>query len=328
MKKKIAIVTGGAGFIGSHLVDLLVKKNFKVLVLDDLSTGNLKNLEKSKKLISFYKVDISKKGNWENYFRNADIIFHLAAKADIVPSIINPENYYQTNVNGTFNVISYARKYKVKKFIYAASSSCYGLTNQFPTKETAKIDLRYPYALTKYIGENLVAHFSKVYNFTAISLRLFNVYGIRSRTSGAYGAVFGVFLAQKFHRKPLTIVGDGEQTRDFINVSDVARAFLKAAKYSKSFNIFNIGYSRPIKINKIANFIGGKKVYIPKRPGEPDKTHANIDKAKKILKWKPKISIETGIKEIMFNISLWKNAPVWTVKKIKISTKEWFKRIK
>ena len=329
MKKKIKIVvTGGAGFIGSHLTDLLVKKDFNVIVLDDLSTGSLKYLKNSKKKINFNKIDISKRGNWYKLFKGAQVVIHLAAKADIVPSIINPESYYETNVNGTYNVIKYALKAKVKTFIYAASSSCYGLANQLPTAETAKIDLRYPYALTKNLGEKIIEHFSKVYNFNAVSLRLFNVYGTRSRTSGAYGAVFGVFLAQKYHRKPLTVVGNGEQSRDFVHVKDVANAFFKAIKFAKKFQIFNIGCNRPIKINKIANIIGGKKIYIPKRPGEPEKTHANINKAIKFLKWKPKIKIEEGTKEILKNIKMWKDAPVWTPSKIKESTKEWFKRIK
>ena len=237
MKKKIKIVvTGGAGFIGSHLTDLLVKKDFNVIVLDDLSTGSLKNLKNSKKKINFNKIDISKRGNWYKLFKGAQVVIHLAAKADIVPSIINPESYYETNVNGTYNVIKYALKAKVKTFIYAASSSCYGLANQLPTAETAKIDLRYPYALTKNLGEKIIEHFSKVYNFNAVSLRLFNVYGTRSRTSGAYGAVFGVFLAQKYHRKPLTVVGNGEQSRDFVHVKDVANAFFKAKAFKKTFN--------------------------------------------------------------------------------------------
>jgi UDP-glucose 4-epimerase len=238
-----SLITGGAGFIGSHLIDSLLKKGNKVTVLDNYSTGRSSNLDhiKNVDLLQFIKCDISDGGAIEKHFENVDLVFHLAALADIVPSIENPSEYYNSNVQGTFNVLEASRKNDVKRFVYVASSSCYGIPDEFPTSETAEIRLQYPYALTKYLGEQLVMHWCLVYNLPAVSLRLFNVYGPRSRTSGTYGAVFGVFLAQKLAGKPFTVVGDGTQTRDFTYVSDVVDALIKAAE---SILLDNIDYWR------------------------------------------------------------------------------------
>ena len=319
------IVTGGAGFIGSHLVKFLLKKNFKVIVLDNLSSGNIRNISLIKDEIKFVNCDISKIGSWKKNFKDIDIVFHLAALADIVPSISKPEIYFKSNVTGTFNVVSLCREYNIKKLIYSASSSCYGIPKIYPTSEESQIDTRYPYALTKYLGECLVLHWSRVYKINANSLRLFNVYGPNSRTSGAYGAMFGVFLAQKLAKKPLTIVGDGEQSRDFIYVTDVVKAFYLSAISKINGKIINIGSGKVISVNKIANLISEKKTYIPKRPGEPDITHANISKAKKLLRWKPTVEIKEGVKLMLKEINYWKDAPVWTPNKIKVATRNWFK---
>ena len=319
------IVTGGAGFIGSHLVDRLVEFKHKVTVLDNLSTGRLKNLNKSKNKIKFHKVDLAKKNKWQDLFKNVDCVFHLAGLADIVPSIEKPIDYYASNVTGTLNVIEAAKIHKVKKVIYSASSSCYGIPKKYPTKEESDISPEYPYALTKYLGEQIIMHWGKLYKINTISLRLFNVYGLRSRTTGTYGAVIGVFLAQKLSNKPLTIVGDGNQTRDFTFVSDVVDAFIKTLSVKNKSLILNIGSNNTYKINYLVKLLNHKFVYIPKRPGEPDKTWADIRKAKKYLKWQPKIRLDQGIKIILQNINLWKDAPIWTTTKIKNSTKNWFK---
>ncbi len=322
------VVTGGAGFIGSNLVEFLLKKNWKVTVIDNLSTGNLDNIKTFKSKIKFIKSDISKIGSWSNSFRNVDIVFHLAALADIVPSIQKPTNYFKANVTGTFNVVNVCKKYKVKKLLYSASSSCYGIPSKFPTNEKELINTQYPYALTKRLGEEIVLHWGKVYNLDVISLRLFNVYGPKSRTSGTYGAVFGVFLAQKLNNKPYTVVGNGKQTRDFTYVSDVVNAFYKASKKKTKSKVFNVGSGKTISINKIVEILGGKKIYIPKRPGEPDCTFADIRLIKKELKWSPKINIETGIKLLINEINYWKKAPIWTKSKISKATKDWFKYLK
>ena len=299
-----SLVTGGAGFIGSNLVEKLIKLGHKVVVLDDLSTGRLSNLKNVKNKIEFYKIDISKKNNLINkYFKKVDWVFHLAGLADIVPSIENPKKYFDSNVMGTLNILEASKKAKVKKFIYAASASCYGIPKKYPTNENSKIDPRYPYAATKNIGEQLVLHWSKVYKMSNISLRFFNAYGPKSRTTGAYGAVFGVFLAQKLANKPLTIVGSGEQTRDFIHVYDLIGAIILAAKKGKPGEVYNVGSGKETSVNLIAKIIAGKKIRVPKRPGEPDRSKADITKIKKQFNWKPKISISEGVKMLLKNIT-------------------------
>jgi UDP-glucose 4-epimerase len=322
------LVTGGAGFIGSHLVEKLLKNGHSVSVIDNFSTGRKSNLSHLKGNIKLFKKDIAIKDNWEKIFKNIDVVFHLAALADIVPSIQDPKKYFEANVVGTYNILACCRKYKIKKIIYSASSSCYGIPKKYPTDENEKIDPQYPYALTKRLGEELVMHWSKLYGLNAISLRFFNVYGTRSRTSGTYGAMFGVFLAQKLAKKPFTIVGNGKQTRDFTYVSDVVDAIYKAWKSNIKDQIFNVGSGKTISVNKIVEILGGTKTYVPKRPGEPDCTFADMKKIKKILKWTPKVNIHDGIKKILKEIDYWKDAPVWTPKKINFETKDWFKYIK
>lgn len=323
------IVLGGAGFVGSHLAEKLSKKKKdQVIIIDNLSTGRIENIKNFRNKIKFIKEDISKKGKWQNVFKKVDFVFHLAALADIVPSIDNPETYYQSNVTGTLNVLEACKKFGVKKIIYAASSSCYGIPKNYPTKETETINPIFPYAVTKYLGEKLIIYWSKIYKIKFISLRLFNVYGPRSRTSGSYGAMFGVFLAQKLANRPYTLVGRGNQSRDFTYVSDVVNAFIKAAKSKVTNKIFNVGSNKTVSVKKIIEYLGGSWVNIPKRPGEPDITHANISQIKKYLKWSPKVDIQTGINIMLKNINYWKNAPIWNPQNINKATKNWFKYLK
>jgi len=322
---KNVIVTGGAGFIGSHVVEALILDGHKVTVLDNLSTGRLENLSEFIDDINFVKCDISSAGDWAELFEDNDWVIHLAALADIVPSIQKPEEYFYSNVDGTFNVLQAARKYKTKRFIYAASSSCYGIPNIYPTPEGSEIKPQYPYALTKNIGEQIVMHWASIYKLPAVSLRFFNVYGTRSRTTGTYGAVFGVFLAQKLANQPFTIVGNGEQTRDFTYVTDVANAVICAAQSTKIGEIYNVGSGSTVSVNRIANLLEGDVIYIPKRPGEPDSTFADISKIRAELGWQPKISIEDGVKKVLDNIGYWLNAPVWTPDSIDKATQDWFK---
>jgi UDP-glucose 4-epimerase len=321
-----AIITGGAGFIGSHLADYLIEQNFEVIVIDNLSIGrksNISHLNKHTKF-SFHQIDIVDFNQIEPFFEDVDYVFHLAALADIVPSIENPTEYYKSNVNGTFNVLQACRKYKVKKIIYAGSSSCYGIPDEYPTKENAAIAPQYPYALTKNIGEQLVMHWCKLYNLPSISLRFFNVYGPRARTSGTYGAVFGVFLAQKLANKPYTVVGNGSQTRDFTFVSDVVSALVTAAKSDLSGEVINIGSNNTYSINRLVELLGGDITYIPKRPGEPDCTWADISKATQLLNWKPKVSLDEGVDILLNNLEYWEDAPVWDKNSIAKATEQWF----
>ncbi len=322
------IVTGGAGFIGSHLVEFLLSKGHEVIVLDNYSTGRIENIEHIRKNIKIIECELSMKGSWIDSFKSADWVFHLAALADIVPSIQNPENYFMSNVTATMNVLQESRRNNVNKFIYSASSSCYGIAEKTPTTEDSIINPQYPYALTKFMGEEMVLHWANLYKIPSLSLRFFNVYGTRSRTSGTYGAVFGVFLGQKLANAPFTIVGDGNQTRDFTYVTDVVEAIYAAAESKKSSKIYNVGSGKTISVNRLVELIGGqdcKKVFIPKRPGEPEITYADISLIQKDLNWKPMISIEEGVSKILENIDYWKEAPVWNEKSIEVATKEWFK---
>jgi len=321
-----SLITGGAGFIGSHLTEKLVAMGHKVIVIDNFFIGKKKNLKKLKKNLKIINADVKNYNKIEKYFKNIDNVFHLAALADIVPSIENPQKYYEANVSGTMNVLEASKKYKIKRFLYSASSSCYGIPNKYPTKETSDIKPEYPYALTKWLGEELVMHYSNIYKLNATSLRFFNVYGPRARTSGTYGAVFGVFLAQKLAKLPFTVVGDGKQTRDFTYVDDVVEAIYKVSvKNNLRGKVFNVGSGRTVSVNKIVSLLEGKKIKIPKRPGEPDITFADISNIKKKVNWKPKISIEKGIKKLLENIDDFSSAPIWTPKKISNATKTWFK---
>ena len=322
-----AVVTGGAGFIGSHLVERLLSDGHRVTVLDNFAGGSPSNLEhvNGEPGLELHRGDVSDFHEIRPIFEDIDWVFHLAGLADIVPSIKDPMKYHRANVDGTVAVLEAAREASVSRFVYAASSSCYGLPDAFPTPETAPIRPMYPYALTKYLGEECVLHWNKVYKLPVVSLRLFNVYGPRSRTSGTYGAVFGVFLAQKLAGKPLTIVGDGAQTRDFTFVTDVADCFVRAAASDVAGEIFNVGSGRTYSINYLASLLGGVTVRLPKRPGEPDCTYADITKARQSLGWQPKVSLEEGVGLMLKNLDLWRDAPVWDVESITDATKDWFK---
>jgi len=325
MMKKV-VVTGGAGFIGSHLAEALVIKGYHVVILDNFSTGRMDNIKdfKDSPHLKVETIDITDFSAVSRAFEDTTFIFHLAALADIVPSIQEPLKYHHANVNGTITVLEAARKAGVEKFIYAASYSCYGLPDIFPTPETAPIKPMYPYALTKYIGEQYCMHWNQTYDLPCISLRLSNVYGPRSRTSGAYGAVFGVFLAQKLAGKPFTVVGDGKQTRDFTYVTDVVDAFIKAAESDKRGEIFNVGSGGTYSVNRLVELLGGKVMHIPKRPGEPDCTFADTHKIRRDLGWSPKVSFESGVKQMISNIDMWRDAPVWDEQTIASATKDWF----
>jgi UDP-glucose 4-epimerase len=321
-----AIVTGGAGFIGSHLVEQLLDLRHDVIVIDDLSTGRESNLAAfaGRPGLTFVRADIRDRAQIGPAFTGADWLFHLAGLADIVPSIERPAVYFSTNVQGTLQVLEAARAAGVKRVVYAASSSSYGIPRVYPTPETSPIDPQYPYALTKYMGEELVLHWARTYRLPAVSLRLFNVYGPRSRTTGAYGAVFGVFLAQKLHGQPFTVVGDGRQTRDFTYVGDVARAFIRAAESSVSGEAMNVGSGSHYSVNRLVELLGGSAVQIPKRPGEPDQTFADVTKIQTLLGWRATTSLEEGVGVMLDHLEDWRDAPVWNPASIEEATRAWF----
>lgn len=323
----VSLVTGGCGFIGSHIVDRLLEEGHEVRVIDNFTTGRPANLghQEGNGRLAIYQKDIRDMGAIQGVFEGVDYVFHLAALADIVPSIQKPWEYYSSNVLGTYNVVECARNAGVRKLVYAASSSCYGVPDEFPTKETAAIRPQYPYALTKRLGEETVLHWGQVYGLPVITLRLFNVYGTRSRTSGTYGAVFGVFLAQKLAGEPFTVVGTGEQTRDFTYMTDVADAFYAAAMSGIVNEAFNVGSGGTYSVNRLCGLLGGEVVHIPKRPGEPDCTFADTAKIEKALGWRAQVTLEEGVAKVLDNIDYWKEAPVWTPDSIGEATKDWFK---
>ncbi|MEJ1336293.1 MAG: GDP-mannose 4,6-dehydratase, partial [Candidatus Sedimenticola sp. (ex Thyasira tokunagai)] len=226
--------------------------------------------------------------------------------------------------DGTVSVLEASRAAGVKRFVYAASSSCYGIPDNYPTAEDAAMRPQYPYALAKMLGEQCVMHWHQVYGLPAVSLRMFNVYGPRSRTSGTYGAVFGVFLAQKLAGEAYTVVGDGKQTRDFTFVTDVVEAFVQAAASDLSGEIMNVGSDNTYSISHLVELLGGPVVHIPKRPGEPDCTFADVTKIERLLGWKAQVSFESGVAEMLENIDYWREAPLWTVDSIEDATKDWF----
>jgi UDP-glucose 4-epimerase len=326
VSRPVAVVTGGAGFIGSHMVDLLLAEGFDVRVIDDLSGGRLENLEHhgDEPGLEIEVADIRALEPDSALFTGATYVFHFAGIGDIVPSIERPLDYLAVNAQGTVRVLEAARSAGVEKLVYAASSSCYGLAEETPTPESAAISPEYPYALSKWQGEEAVLHWNKVYDLPTVAVRIFNAYGMRSRTTGAYGAVFGVFLAQKLAGKPFTVVGDGTQSRDFVNGRDVARAFYLAATKGRPGEVYNLGAGDPQPVNRLVELLGGEVVYVPKRPGEPDVTWADTTKIRTELGWEPLVSFEEGVGEMVANIERWRDAPVWDPDSIAEATQTWF----
>lgn len=326
----IAVVTGGAGFIGSHVVDLLLAEGYRVHVVDNLVGGRLQNLDQHKddsNLVVEVR-DIREIEANDALFNDAQYVFHFAGIGDVVPSIERPVDYLSTNIMGTVRVLEGARFAGARKLVYAASSSCYGIAD-VPTREDAPIRPQYAYALSKYMGEEAVLHWGKVYKLPVNSVRIFNAYGTRSRTSGAYGAVFGVFLAQKLAGKPFTIVGDGTQRRDFLFVTDVAQAFYLAARTERTNEIYNLGAGDPQPVNRLVELLGGGEVvHLPKRPGEPDCTWADIAKIRRELAWKPRVSLAEGVARMVGEIDYLRQAPVWDKQSIAEATAQWFKYLR
>jgi UDP-glucose 4-epimerase len=324
--KDVAVVTGGAGFIGSHMVDVLLDRGFAVRVIDNLTGGHRSNLQHlaGRSDLECHWEDIRNLKPGSSLFSGVRYVFHFAGIGDIVPSIERPIDYMDVNVQGTVRVLECSRAAGVAKFVYAASSSCYGLAAT-PTREDHPIQPQYPYALSKYQGEQASLHWYQVYGFPVNSICIFNAYGTRVRTTGAYGAVFGVFLKQKLAGKPFTVVGDGNQMRDFIYATDVAEAFLAAAETSISGERFNVGAGNPQSVNRLVDLLGGEVVYVPKRPGEPDCTFADISKIRATLAWKPKVTFEDGVARMLADIEHWRDAPLWEPASIAVATQTWFK---
>ena len=291
------LVIGGAGFIGSNLVDSLIDLNHEVIILDNLSTGKEENINSNAR---FLHCDIKDLELIKPYFKNVDYVFHLAARARVQPSIQDPIRAHNDNVNGTLNVLWAAKEAKVKKVIFSSSSSVYG-ENYLPLLETYHAHPQSPYALQKYIGEMYCKMFRNLYGLNSVILRYFNVYGPRQVEEGAYALVIAKFMKQTREGLPMTITGDGTHTRDFTHVSDVVKANILAMESELAEGeVINIGGGNNVSVNEISNLIGGKKKYIDSRL-EPSDTLANITKAKDILGWEPKVNIKQGIEMLLSN---------------------------
>ncbi|MCG2690323.1 NAD-dependent epimerase/dehydratase family protein [Candidatus Parcubacteria bacterium] len=288
------IVTGGAGFIGSHLVDALIKQGDEVLVLDNLLTGKKENVNPQAKLI---EVDICNLEAIKPHFTGVDFVFHLAALPRVPISVENPVLTSQINIMGTINVFEAARLAKVKRVISTSSSSAYGNQATLPLKEEMLPNPVSPYGLQKLVGEKFAQMYSSLYQMNIVSIRPFNVYGPRIDATSGYSLVLGVFLKQKQEGKPLTIQGDGEQTRGYCFVADLVKAFILASKSEKvkGGEVINAGSDKAYSINYLAQLIGGKKVYGPERPGDIKHTQADTSKALELLGWQPETDFKEGV---------------------------------
>lgn len=294
------LVTGGAGFIGSNLVDALIGEGHEVLIIDNLSTGKRENINPKAK---FLEADLREFDKVRPIFQGVDFVFHEAALPRIPLSIEKPKESNDINIGGTLNALIASKAAGVKRFIYAASSSALGSNDKIPMREDGQCYPLNPYALQKYVGEIYCRIFFEIYGLPTVSLRYFNVYGPRQPREGSYVPVVGIFLTQKAAGQSLTITGDGEQTRDFTHVSDVVRANILAMGSEKAGKgeVINVGAGHNHSINEIAEMVGGETVHVSARPGEMQNTLADISKAKELLGWQPEIRLEDGIKRLLEN---------------------------
>jgi UDP-glucose 4-epimerase len=299
-----SLVTGGAGFIGSHIVDKLLELGHEVVVIDNESSDAHESFYWNS-LAKNHKLDICDYEAIRALFEEVDYVFHLAAQARIQPAILNPIDTITKNVLGTCVVLQCSKETNVKRVIYSSTSSAYG-HNIFPNIETQSDDCLNPYSVSKVSGEKLCKMYYDLYGLETIILRYFNVYGNNQPSKGQYAPVLGLFLKQKNKKMPLTIVGDGSQRRDFINVKDVVNANMLAAtrKIDSQYfgGVFNIGTNYNLSIKEIADLISDNQIFIDSRPGESKETLANIDKSKAILGWNPRVQVEDYINKMLKNI--------------------------
>lgn len=300
--KKIAVVTGGAGFIGSHLVDELINRGYSVRVVDNLIASKRDNVHME---AVFYEIDIRDKDALLEIFSDAEIVFHLAALPRVEYTIQNPIETHDVNVTGTLNVLTVARDAKVGRVVLASSAAIYGDNQECPLSEDYDPTPLSPYALHKHVCEQYLTLFSKLYGLNTVSLRFFNVYGPRLDPDGPYALVIGRFLKLLALGKPLAITGDGKQTRDFIHVLDVVDALIVAAKSDNvgTGEVINVGTGRETSINELADLFGGEKTYVSARV-EPRTSCANIKRVKRLLNWEPKVSLKNGISELKKEFNL------------------------
>ncbi len=294
MKK--AAVIGGAGFIGCNIVNELVKNGTEVVIIDDLSTGFIKNINDNAKFVQLDISNLEQSEELTEELKGCEVVFHTAALARVQPSIINPVDFDKVNTNGTVNLLKCCVDAGVKRVVYSASSSCYGTAETFPTPETHNTNPLSPYGLQKYIGELYCKMFSQVYDIDTVCLRYFNVYGERMNLEGAYKLVIAIFADQYKKGLPLTITNTGEQRRDFTYVQDVVQANILAGTHKDKLlgESFNIGNGNNYSVNEVADIFGGEKDYY-KKVLEPFETLADNTKARKILGWNPKGNLKNWL---------------------------------
>jgi nucleoside-diphosphate-sugar epimerase len=292
---ELALVTGGAGFIGSHLTERLLAEGFRVRVLDDLSQGHREYVPAGAEFIEGTIVD---QATCRRACDGAQAVFHLAAMSKVAPSIDKPEFCTEQNVLGTQNVLLAARDAKVKKVVYSASSSSYG-NRPAPQREDMLSDALNPYALSKYVGELYCELFTRLYGLSTISLRYFNVYGPRQPTTGAYALVLGIFLRQKKEGQALTIHGQGDQRRDFVHVRDVVAANLAAYRSPAHGMSLNVGSGTNVSVKELADIISPKQTHLPRRAGDAEITLADVTRIREVLGWSTKVAFEDGVRELM-----------------------------
>ena len=291
-----SIVTGGAGFIGSHIVDRLVEFGHEVIVIDNESAIVHDHFYYNDKA-TYYKIDISDYTGIRPLFEGVDYVFHLAAESRIQPTIENPLLCFNTNVYGTAAVLQCAREAGCEKVIYSSTSSIYGLRNKTPLEENRPEDCLNPYSVSKFAGEKICKLYTELFGLKTVTFRYFNVYGPREPAKGQYAPVVGLFLRQKEANQPLTIVGDGQQRRDFTHVDDVVEANIRAMKYSGKELLFNVGTQHNHSVIDLAKMISDTVKFIPERPAEAKETLANMTKMNIHFNWKPQKRIEDYIKE-------------------------------
>ncbi len=290
------LVTGGAGFIGSHLVDKLVGLGHSVLVLDNLVNGKKENVNPKAEL---HIVDICDFETMNLYFKDVDFVFHLAALPRIPLSIQDPIGTSNVNIMGTINVFEASKQNNVKRVVSTSSSSVYGNQDKLPLKEDMTPNPISPYGLQKWVGEKWAKIYSEIYNLPVVSIRPFNVYGPRIDANSDYSLALGRFLKLKSTGQPLQINGDGEQTRGYCYVGDLVEAFVLAMESQKikGGEVINAGSDKAYTINYLADLVGGEKVYGPERAGDIRHTKADVSLAKELLGWEPKMDFKQGVQE-------------------------------
>jgi UDP-glucose 4-epimerase len=295
--RRTVLVTGGAGFIGSHLVDALIGRGHAVRVVDNFTNGDRETLNPAAEIIV---GDVRNIDSLRAAFHGVDCVFHAAALPRVMLSIERPVETHLTNVVGTLNALIAARDAGVRRFIYSGSSSVYGAQSQLPLTESMAPNPLTPYALQKLAGEQYTRMFNRLFGMETLTLRYFNVYGPRMATEGAYVTVIGVFLRDRLAGRPLTIHGDGLQTRDFTHVRDVVRASLAAMDATTADGrALNIGRGKSMSVNEIAAIVGGHVIHDAPRPGDPRDTLADLAAARAVLGWEPEVATEAGVRELM-----------------------------